>query len=91
MCLTDFIWHEENILLDCSGDHTDGLFSSAIVEIYGAVFVADKRLYRFDAELGWAPKNGGFLVLWAKRWLRVQLEPHEHCQATLAAGKAGGV
>ena len=28
-----------------------------IGEIYGAVFVDDKRLYRFDAELGWAPKS----------------------------------
>ena len=28
-----------------------------IGELYGSVYVADKRLYRFDAELGWAPKS----------------------------------
>lgn len=29
----------------------------AIGEIYGAFFIADKRLYRFDEVLGWAPKS----------------------------------
>jgi hypothetical protein len=28
-----------------------------IGELYGAVYVAGKRLYRFDAEFGWVPKS----------------------------------